>query len=332
MINNNHSDKEKSLICSLYTYNYSLFTAYLDGSVKVFPLPKLYPKRYENLKPYNLNIPGDSERSIIEMQAYKHVLFASTSEYLYSFDLKKGNENHTIFQKEIPYCTQIKIDYKKKFLFAVSDERGLVTIDISNPHNPKFKTDIYSDFKRKNYSIVDMDVDNGIIFLAVRNYGILRIDYSDSTLRKPKVYREIEKIYLEDPQDVKYSPINKHIYICDANKGLITLDTSKGEAKEYSLNNDDIPRKVIIHYNDAIIQGKKGLYYFNFGYKTMSKIFDYKIGTMTKYYNQLVYCKNNSLNLIILEKSNHPRVECTNEELSFFKNVYRFNDKIITIK
>jgi hypothetical protein len=263
------------------------------------------------------------------MIGFKGSLFVTTSNQLLCYDLKKSPvEKNQYFMKNIVNCTHIRINYKNNLLFAISEERGLVVIDISNPLKPRYICDIpVSFFQEHNCVISDLDLYENTIFLALRNKGILRLDYYQNNV-EPVVYRSFEKIRLNDPQDVKYNKNNHYLYIADADEGLIILNTEDNKVVHSCiLPNDDFPRKLIIHYKNCIIQGSKGLYIYNTRSKEIKTIMEFKIGAVSKYYNKIFFYKNRKLNLLVL--GNDTDIADNDN----FSGIYKFkNNKLLIIK
>ncbi|SDH03402.1 hypothetical protein [Desulfosporosinus hippei] len=334
MITNDNSPLNHT-ITSLHCYHNSLFVAYLNGKIEIIPLYKNFSGYFSRLTPFNIdNLNNDS--IIIDMQTYRETLFTSTHQFLFSFDLRNNNQPQQVFEKRIPFCTKIKINHKRRLLFALSETRGLVVLNIFNPNSPQYLTDIENKIIDKNGHsyVTDIDVNDNTIFLALRSKGIVRIDFLQNEFSVPSVYKQIKKISLTEPQEIKYSSLTKLLYIIDASEGLILLNTSNNEVLfSKRLPQNDMPRKIILHYKDAVIQGRKGVYYFNFKEETLKMIFNFKIGTMTKYHKQLVYSKQNSLNLLVLGKLDEPKkTELIDSSARFTRIDNYFNNELTPLK
>jgi hypothetical protein len=316
-----------NIVSSISVYNGSILTAYMDGRIISTPLPTNWFKPSHKSRPYSFELRSD-EKYIKEMRGYKGSLFITTSNQLICFNIKKSPaEKSQYYSKTIVDCTQMRINYKNSLLFAISEERGIVVLNVKNPLNPRYIDDIeVSFFQQKECIISDIDLHENTIFLALRNMGILRLDYYQNELQNPVIYRSFEKISLKDPQDVKFNKKNSYLYIADADEGLIILDTV-GNKVIYScrLPNNDFPRKLIIHNNNCIVQGSRGLYLFNTSEKGLETIFEFKIGALAKYYNKIFFYKNKKLNLLVLGKS----VEIENNDI--FSSVYKYSGNTLSI-
>lgn len=293
---------EKKIYTSLYVYSNYLFSAHMNGIIEIQKLPKdifhYFP--ISKLK----TLPIDTASWIIDMQAYKNVLFASTTKAIFSYKLKAKEELRNSYSliKFVPNCTHLRIDYKNKYLFAISENRGIIAVDIKNPNEPRKLSEFRPFYLKKRdgyFPVSDFDVYNGMIFIALRSYGIVRIDY-ERKFSAPKVFREFLKIPLNDPQDVKYSPHNKYLYVIDSQRGLVVTDLARNRIIFDGIigNNEDFPQKIIIHYNNAIIKCKNSIYYFKSSQNKISKIYDKKVGAITKYYGRIIFSRKGKLNLI----------------------------------
>ncbi|RFU70035.1 hypothetical protein [Bacillus sp. V59.32b] len=318
---------ESSFVSTLSIYNSSIITAYTDGRISSLPLPKNWHSLYKERNPYVFDLKTE-EKFINEIVGYKGSLFVATTNRLQSFNINKSShvqQNH-YFKKEIVNCTHLKINYENALLFAVSEERGIVVLNLSNPLKPRFVRDItVRFFQEENCIISDMDLYQNTIFLALRNIGILRLDYYQNELQEPVVYRSFEKIRLSDPQDVKYNKNNLYLYIADADEGLIVLNTRDNNVvHRCRLPNNDFPRKIIIHHKNCIVQGSKGLYFYDTTTKGLNIIFEFKIGAISKYYNKIIFYKNKRLNLLILGND----TEIIDND--YFLSVYKYSKNILT--
>lgn len=329
--------ESNKIITSLYIYNSTLFKARLDGKIEATPVPNKWLK-YNNAQPYSLII--DIDKIVIEMQGYQGVLFVATSERLCAYNLKNMNNVIGIFEKDIIKCKSIKIDYKNQWLFIVSETRGVTVLDISNALKPKFLRDIELPFLQSTcdemsdqYIITDFDVVNGVAFLAVRNKGIVRIDYAEGRFREPELVRTIDKIILDDPQDVRFCSENQYLYIVDSERGFIILDTrNNGVVYERNSFDGGTPKKLLLRRQDAIIQTGKGLYLFKFSSKSLEKVLDFKVGALSMYYNHIVFSKRFSTNILTLAKRYSYLDEEYKRQLDYFESVYTFDSKLERIK
>ncbi|TQR14727.1 hypothetical protein [Psychrobacillus soli] len=309
-------------VSTMLVYNSTVFTAYTNGEIQATPLPNNWFKPYrKDIKTYTFQLQSD-EKYINDMLGYKGALYVTTPNQLHCFKLENDKLiKEEQYLKKIVECTKIKIDYKSKLLFAVSEDRGLVVINISNPFSPKYICDISLDnyFGEGNNVISDMDLCENIIFLALRGKGILRIDYYNKEIKDSLWYSTVEKIKLQDPQDVKYNKNNLHLYIADAVEGLIVLNTLDNSIIDtFKLPNDDFPVKLIINGKNCIVQGNNGLYMYQVNERKISTILNYKVGEVIKYFNKIIFYKNRKLNLIVFGN----KVDNDNEEM--FSKVYKY--------
>lgn len=312
---------DKKIYTSLYVYSNYLFSAYIDGVIDIQKLPKIEFKFFLKSKIKPLVI--DSGSWIIDMQAYKNVLFASTTKQIFAYNLdpKALVEKRYQSVKFIRNCTHLKIDYKNKLLFAISENLGIIALDIRDPVNIKRLSNIVPYFIRDEnmyYPVTDFDVYDGMIFIALRSYGIVRIDFK-LEFNYPHIYREFLKIPLNDPQGVKYSPYNKLLYVIDAKRGLIITDLGINKIIfDKKLGRSDFPQEIIIHYSDAIIKCKNSIYYYKSSENKALKIYKYKVGAITKYYNRLIFSRKGRLNVIKIGKfKSNEKTNLKNSKLKF---------------
>ncbi|PGP49038.1 hypothetical protein CN993_00785 [Bacillus thuringiensis] len=316
-------------VSTLLVYNASIFTAYTNGRITSVPLPTNWFKPSVKSSSYSFDIISD-EKDINDMIGYKGSLFVTTSNQLQCFNIKKSPvEKNQYYTKNIVDCTHMRINYRNNLAFAISEERGIVVLNVSNPLNPRYIGDIDVNlFYQEDCIITGIDIHENTIFLALRNKGILRLDYYQNEIQEPKIYRSFEKISLKDPQDVKFNKKNSNLYIADADEGLIILSTMDNKIIHCCrLPNDDFPRKLIIHNNNCIVQGSKGLYLYNTREKDLEIILNFKIGAIAKYYNKIFFYKNKKLNLLVFGNS----VEMLDNDV--FTSVYQYtNNNVFKIK
>lgn len=294
----------KKIITSLYAYNYNLFIAYFNKTLKIQNIPQLRTPFFASRSNYESIINVDD--FIVDMQAKGNILYASTPNKLISYDLlnQSDNSNNEVFSKNVPDCSLLKIDYKENILFLVSNQKGIIALNIKNPKKPKFISNFIptplSNFS--DLSISDIDVYNKKIFLTIRKFGITRIDYEGGG-HNFEILKEIDKIKLIDPQVTKYSEKFKRLYIGDADKGFIVYDINRNKIVfNEKLPNNDFPQDIIKYYSNIVIRGKKGLYYFKNNQKRIFSIFNKKIGAITSYYNQIFFVEKGDSKILVLGK------------------------------
>jgi len=247
--------------------------------------------------------------AIIDMQASNNVLFASTSNKLYCYDFKLDNSDvlSKLFVKEIPDCSNIKIDYTNHLLFAFSSTKGIIAFNIRNPRKAKFISSLRPvELKREgNLNLTEIDVYDKTIFLVIRKSKIIRIDLQEQSdefgiTKQLVIGREFDKISLQDPQDAKYYHPKNLLYVADADLGFMVINIQTNEILFTKIFEDgsDFPQKIILLNGNAVVKTCNGLYFFNFKRRSFDRIFDYKIGSIAKYYNSFIYSKNNKLNYV----------------------------------
>ena len=322
------------IITSMYIYNSTLFTAELGGMIEAIPVPDTWPRYNNKAESYSLTIGTD--KIVLEMQGYRGVLFVATAEGLFAYNLKNANKSILFFEKNIMQCKSIKMDYLNKWLFIVSETRGITVLNVLNPLLPKFIKDIKLPFIQNidnenigKYMITDFDVVNGVAFLAVRNKGIVRIDYSEGRFGEPEIFKIMDKINLNDPLDVRFCAENQYLYIIDSERGFIILDTKDNRVIfEHSLVDEGTPERLLLYRRDAIIQTARGLFLFKFFSKKINRMLDFKVGALAKYYNHIIFSKNSSTNILSLGgKANYFNDE-DESQLRGFESIYTYDVKL----
>ncbi len=296
----------KKIITSLYAYKYSLFIAYLDGSIDIIPLPEFRTKfNITRTKVPFANKIEANTNLIIGMQALQNVLFAATSNQLFSQELVpsiNNEKNLDVFFKEISGCQKIIINYAENILYIITNERGIVAIDINNVRRPKFLNDMASSALEglEDGAISGIDVMPNSLLIAIRNRGIFRIFFNENPFH-PIIEREITKIRLEDVQDVVHVPGTNLIYALDSDKGFLILNIQNNVVEfERVLPDNDSPKSVYYYREYALIRGGKGLYLFNPKTRRIERVFEKKIGAMDSYYNHFFYTQEGQIKLLIL--------------------------------
>lgn len=274
---------DKKIITSLYAYNYSLFVAYLDGSIDVFPLPEYNSKLFypqSHIK-YQNKIETNSDL-IIGMQAKQHILFAATTDQLFSFNLDQVKIYNDGYFKSISGCQRIIINHNNNILYVITKDRGIVAINIQNAHRPKFINDMETSVLNgiEDGAVSGLNVIDNSILLSIRNRGIFRI-IIDENNKIPSIEREITKIQLEDVQDIIFEKRNRMIYALDSERGFLIINTTNNQVEfERKLPDGDTPKSILLYNNNALIRGGKGLYSFDPKSKNILKILDKKIGAV----------------------------------------------------
>lgn len=290
------------IISSIYAYKYHLFSGYSNGDLIINPLFFYSVNINEKLAPFSYNM-TNANTQIVDMVAYKDVLYILTTEYLYYIDLKKSDKFETVKIKHNNNCSKIAVDSSQKILFLFSERKGLITLNINRPKDPTIinfhMPEILKD--KGKFFLTHMEVLYNKIFLSVRNFGIIRLDYKRVGFNEINIWRQIYKIYLKEPQDVKYCEKNNYLYILDYYEGLVVLNIADGEIITHNkLPDNDYPINLILEKENAIIQGKNRVYFFKMAEKQFHTIFDFKIGHLIIYFNNLFYVKNNKVNLLKL--------------------------------
>jgi hypothetical protein len=290
------------IISSIYAYKYHLFSGYSNGDLIINPLSFYSFDIKERLDPLSHNM-TNANTQIVDMVAYKDILYILTTAYLYYVDLKESNNFDIVKIKHNTDCSKIAVDSSQKILFLFSEEKGLIALNIKQPKEPIIINFLMPDILKDKgkFFLTHMEVLDNIIFLSVRNFGIVRLDYRSVGFNELNIWREIHKIPLKEPQDVKYCKRNNYLYILDYNEGLVVLNIADGEIIFHNkLPDNDFPINLVLEKENAIIQGKNGVYYFKINDKQFYTIFNFKIGELFIYFNNLFYVKNNKLNLLKL--------------------------------
>lgn len=321
----------EKFISSLYIYYNKLFVGYTSGKILIYDFPIKNGRTYNfGRVSYQREISAAS--AIVEMQSLQHVLFVSTSDKLYGFDFLRMNDSvlFDTFEKEIPDCSNIKIDSQKKLLFAFSTSLGIFLLDIKNPHKPKFIKNIKPEILKSTGSldVTDLDVYENTIFMSIRNSQIMRIDL-DLTETNEKINHEFTKMVLSDPQDVKYSPKSNLLYIADADQGFYVYDIQSGTnlfSKSIETNSG-FPQKIILDGNNAIVKLSSSVYYYNHSKKSFDLILDSKIGCIAKYFKMYVYTKQNTFNIFKIGSFTNQEFNSLSSSEIKFQNINSFSTK-----
>jgi hypothetical protein len=247
----------------------------------------------DELIEFNLN-QSFKDTIIIDIKAYKDKFYILTRDGLYKyFDLQIEKI------KNINDAQVITIDLKLKILFVVSYSRGLIGINLKNDYFVSdIPLDIFND-EKKQVPVTSITAYKGVIFLSILNYGVFRIDYNKKSSKF--VYQQIQKMKLQNPQELYFNHKDNELAIVDFDHGLILINLKDGETFKQNLPNDDIPNSIrYINYFGRkcyIIQCRNSLYKFDKKSKEFTVIDEKKVSNLITYYNKIYYTHNGVLNI-----------------------------------
>lgn len=283
------------IITSLFIYKSQLYTSSLEGNISQVDIKT----KYINNDKVNFSLDNSLLNTIIlDIKAYKNKFYILTRDGLYKYFNSYIDKIKSIEDAQV-----ITIDNELRMLFIVSDKRGLIGINLNTDN---YVDDINLDFFNSNNKqtqnqvpITSIVASNGIIFLSILNAGIFRIDYKSK--ESNFVYKKMQKIELQTPQDIYYNEKDQEIAIADYEYGLVLIKLNNGNTTSYKLPNNDIPNTIkFINYFGVkfyIIQARKALYKFNTSTFSFSKLIDKQVSNVTTYYHQIYFTHNGKLEI-----------------------------------
>lgn len=279
------------IITSLFIYKSQLYSSSLDGDIKRTDIETNYKHR-ENIE-FNINKYFDNT-IILDIKAYKNKFYILTRNGLYKYFNSQIEKLKNIEDAQV-----ITIDTALKILFIISDSRGLVGINLNNDNYiDDISLNIFNN-EDNQVPITSITTNNGIIFLSILNLGIFRIDYKNKNSNF--VYNKMQKIELQNPQDIYFNENDNELAIVDFDYGLILIKIEDGETINYNLPNDDVPNsiKMIKSFGRKyyIIQARNALYKFNTIDKEFIKIFNDRVSNLTTYYSNIYFTCKGDLNV-----------------------------------
>lgn len=290
------------IVTSLYVYNFHLIISYLNGGVRFIPFKDNRSRFYNSKVEYPFEIKAFG--ALTELHANRHVLYGNKDSKLVSIDLLKADDSELSIglrkQIIIDDISQIAINYKQHNLYAFSDERGIVQVDISHA---KYQ-EVLSSFiplsfdKIGNPSISNIESDLDYLLVAIRDYGVLNISAS-----KHQLYQNSE-LRSEDPQDVKRLSAYNLMVVADSEEGVILYDFKNGERiKAIKLPDNDFPQQVEVTTHVIIIKGLLGLYAYYFSSSKLVLIRSGKVGALAIYYDYIFFSSKGKLYSLTLNSS-----------------------------
>jgi outer membrane protein assembly factor BamB len=274
------------IIVSLYVYQFHLFVSYLNGGVDIVPFNDQRGHLNQNR---NFLKKISAESSFLELQGINNTIYTSSNDSLLSIDLRNGAQELILMEdihEPLKNISQLSIDYDYRNLYALSENDGIYKLNIKGAGNQsveeKFIPKIFETIG--NPVVSNLVARNQNIFLALRNYGISLISVDGNNIL------ERVEIRTSDPQDVKSLLRHNLAIIADSEDGLLIYDLLRNEfVQKVKLPNQDFPQQIEISYNNIIVKGSKGLYYYNLNDKKFTVIREGKVGTFAIYYNYVFF-------------------------------------------
>lgn len=287
-------------ITDLKIYNFHLIVSYLGEGIDIIPIVDLRAKYFKGEQDYKKSLAENF--NLNELTAKKHVLYGVQENTISRFELLKKERYHInnelILTNDI---SQISIDPNIDSLYAMSDQQGIIEVNIGNPDIPKkIKELIPKSFEDiGNPVLSNLVTKNNIIAISIRGYGINTIDNSSDKGNLQVNFRS------SDPQDINLIGKNKYIIIADAFDGLIIYNEKTKEVeKKVKLPEDDFPQQVEIIYGNILIKGKKRLYLLHLNNFYLETLWESKIGALTKYYGYVIFSSQRKLVVFRLGHNN----------------------------
>jgi hypothetical protein len=290
------------IISSIYIYNFHIIISYLGSGIKIIPFNdrrKRFFHKYDEPEYVNAI---DEKLSLNELNAKGDILFGTSVSIIHNYNLlnyNKGVEKKIILPNIL--FNQLSIDYSFHNLYALSEKKGIYTIDIDVPISPIIKNPyIPKLFDNLGDPVVSSMVsEKNKILLAIRGYGVSSLFNQKDYIHEETEYRS------DDPQDVDYDSKNNIVVIADSVKGIEIYDHNKRIINAVKLPNNDFPQQVKFFYNQVLIKGKYGLYIYNYLKNTIKNIFEGRVGTLYTYYEYIFFTSRGTLHLLMPDISNN---------------------------
>ncbi|MDI1234444.1 MAG: hypothetical protein PSX81_09190 [bacterium] len=282
------------IVASIYAYNFHLIVSYLNDGIRIIPFKDNRSKFFNSKAEYSFDIPNIY--ALTELQAKSHILYGTSEQKLTSFNLATESKFsfQTINEHQIPITdvSQLSINYKQNNLFALSENKGIFQIDISNSHNPKIDKKIIPEaFEKLGQPVVsNIESTDNNLFIAIRNFGVTNI------VIDKQIHKERKELRSEDPQDVKRLSYHNIIVVADSQDGLILYDFDNSKLiKKIQLPNSDFPQQIETTSAAIIIKGISGLYAYYLTNNRLITLREGKIGALTLYYDYIFFTSKGKL-------------------------------------
>ncbi|HMG14505.1 MAG TPA: hypothetical protein VK590_03595 [Saprospiraceae bacterium] len=314
---------EDSIIVFLYVYKFHLFVSYLNGEISIIQLP--YSPDKISIFPSLIR----TSNVATEFQARSDVLFACSSERIFSHDLT--NINQLIIEdfhlsNEVPECSQLVMDEKN--LFGFSSKKGISTININNPRNSYFVKNYIPKIAERlgDLPVSNLDAKKGDVFMSIRNFGITKIKYKYNHFNDLEVLNEISNIRLEDPQDIKSHPKKDLLFALDSEEGFAIINSVSDKIlSKLKLPENDLGQELRVFRGDILIKGKFGLYHFNLINQTIYPLVKKKVGTFTTYLDLIFYTNEGKINILKYGSVAHTEISYYENNLPKFNSIASLN-------
>lgn len=255
----------------------------LDGKIS----NNLISSPYKEKKSFFINDINLENEIILDTKAYNDIIYILTDQGLYSF---KNNVLMPI--KILDDATLFTIDQKQGVAFIISENRGIISINLKKnlwTGDIRFNSSYQLNLKETS-SITSIIAHNGIIFIAVLNEGVYRIDYALNSLEL--LHRSFLKINCSMPQDLIINKKYNELCIVDYHKGIMIINLSNGESSHNRLPEADPPNKVAVIKDNYIVQCRHNLFLFNRNKKKLIVLDNREVSNLLAYYSKVYYtCK-----------------------------------------
>lgn len=292
-----------SIIASIQVYNFHLIISYLSEGIRIVPFVDNRQRYFNSKAKYLPRI--ESGVSFMEMVGKRHILFGTQNSTLTGFNLLDEFKDSNKSKVEFPFhdISQIAIDKKQGDLFAFSDNKGFLEIDISSNFNPNTVKELPSKFLDQVHNPIISNIETLAydLLISVRNFGIASIPLKDSN---PSIIKLSKEVRSTDPQDAKKIIYDDLIAIADCVEGLLLYNyKSKKFDKRIMLPNNDFPQQIEIIYSEIIIKGSRGLYQYSLKDQELSVLREGKIGAIATYYDYIFFTSKGNVFVIAINNS-----------------------------
>jgi hypothetical protein len=196
--------------------------------------------------------------------------------------------------------SQLTINYNQDNLYALSESKGIVQLDISHSRYQEVMSNYTPSILEREGSFTVSNIESSFNYLliAVRNFGVINtiIDNGD--------YLNEKELRSEDPQDVKYLKHQNLIVVADSEEGIIVYESgSVKPIKKVKLPNNDFPQQIEVSGGIIIIKGTVGLYAYYVSNGALLVLRDGKVGALAVYYDYVFFTSKGKVYSLTLGNS-----------------------------
>jgi hypothetical protein len=299
-----------AIISSIHVYNFHLIISYLGKGIRIIKFEDFRNK----FRPIKVEYPHEIETvsSLSEITTFGHQLFGIQDSKVKSLSLSQPSLITETNEFDKINTNQISLDYDNRDLYLLSEDEGIIELDIRKPLQPSKIKSIFpkSYEKREDFAVANMVSYNREILLAYRGFGASQIrNYSEQSSNE-FIYRT------EDAQDVRHLFKNNVILVADGIEGLVVFKTDKKKAiKKVKLYDSDFPQELTIFNNNILIKGKSGLYFYDLSRGILQKIWEGSVGAFTTYYDYIFFSSNGKINLLCENQNTISQFELIDKDL-----------------